>query len=324
MDDVQSIGGMPINQANAHTGPELVMRVGIPHKGGRLAFHAFEESYAAMVSANAFFDYKTHTFKIPKHTDLEMLDYALDSAGFTAVSNFQKKGRQRGIAGVFPWSYAQYIELANTLNPSWWAQPDLCCEPEIAGSQAEIDYRVNATATMLEATLRIVFKWQEQLAETECPLVIANMIRPPVPVIQGWSADDYKRSLELLMDVWQRWEPWIAPPALIGLGSVCRRDLHHPTHGLFAILAALEPIIPKGSHLHCFGVKGAAIRKIKMMKFIASSDSMGWDAGARIKAHKAGVSNTMLHRSNEMTAWMSKAQHAIMPQPGDQFRMELF
>lgn len=323
MHDVQSIGGMPINQVNAFLPKELTMRVGIPHRGGRLAVHAFNNDFPAMVSANAFFDNKIGAFKIPEYTDLDMLDLALDSAGFTAVLNFQRKGPQSGIAGVFPWTYEQYVELACTLRPQWWSAPDICCEPEIASSQIEIDYRVNATATLLEGTLRVLYAWQEKLSKTENARTIANMSFPCTPILQGWSVSDYLRSLDLLEAIWSRWEPWLAPPTLIGLGSVCRRDLRHPTHGLYAILAALEGRLPKGSRLHLFGVKGACLNEIRTMDWIASADSMAYDYGARIQAYRTGVSNTYDHRSKAMSTWMSKAAQMMKPTPGDQLRLNL-
>lgn len=316
--------GMPVHQKNAHLGEELVMRVGIPHKGGRLSFHAFNESYPVMVSASAFWNPNAGVFSVPEATNLTELDMALDSAGFTAMLNWKAKGRQAGMAGVFPWTYAQYCELASTLSPAWWSQPDMCCEPEICTDQAMIDYRIDATATLLEGTLRLVYAWQNELARDCSPSTVASMIKPPVPVLQGWSASDYLRSLDLLMNVWERWQPWLALPSLIGLGSVCRRTLKHPTHGLLAILAALEGNLPHSSKLHMFGVKGSVLSNLKMLDWVGSVDSMAYDYGARVKAHKAGHSNTMAHRSKEMTDWMSAAARRIQPAAGDQFRLELF
>ncbi|MGF6727607.1 hypothetical protein P3T43_006999 [Paraburkholderia sp. GAS41] len=42
--------GMPNLQTNANMSGEFVMRVGIPHTSGKLAFHAFNHGYAAMVT----------------------------------------------------------------------------------------------------------------------------------------------------------------------------------------------------------------------------------------------------------------------------------
>lgn len=324
MNFVREAPGMPVGVKNAQLGDDLVMRVGIPHKGGRLAFHAFNEAYPVMVSANAFWNPVSQSFSIPEATDLTELDLALDSAGYTAMKLWQTKGTQAGMAGVFPWTYEQYVEFASLMNPAWWSQPDMCCEPEIASNQAEIDYRIDATATLLEGTLRLVYEWQNELAKTCSPDTVSSLIRPPVPVLQGWSSSDYQRSLDLMMAVWERWQPWLDVPSLIGIGSVCRRTLKHPTHGLHAILAGLEGTLPTGSRLHLFGVKGAVLSELKMLPQIGSADSMAYDFGARIKAHRTGISNTIEHRSTEMTAWMRAAANRMMPKAGDQFRLGLF
>lgn len=314
---------LPREQVNAVLSDSLQMRIGIPHKGGRLAFHAFNEDYPAMVSANAFWNRGKGRFQVPEATDLQELDFALDSGGFTAMQLWKRLGRQSGMAGIFPWTYSQYLELVSDLNPAWYSQPDLCVERELVTSQEETDYRINATATLLEGVLRVVYDWQCELAKTCSPSVVANMVRPPVPVLQGWTADDYLRSLDLMQEVWSRWQPWLADPVLIGIGSVCRRDLHHPKFGLFAILSALEGRIPPGAKVHLFGVKGTCLSKIKMMDWIASADSMAYDFQSRIQSRKEGVSNTVLRRSAEMSQWMQRATRQLAPCAGDQFRLAL-
>lgn len=317
----ESPRGMPTHQANAHPADGLTMRVGIPHRGGRLAFHAFERGYPAMVSCNAFWNPATSSFKVPEATDLTECDFALDSAGFTAIRLWQQKGTQAGMAGVYPWTCAQYLEFACTIGATWYSQPDLCCEPELSASPAEIDYRIRATATLLEATLQQLYAWQNQLARTSPARVVANMLRPPVPVIQGWARDHYLHSLDLLMQVWTRWQPWLDAPALIGVGSVCRRSLHHPTHGLLAVLAALEGRLPHGARLHMYGVKGAALPHLRVRPWVASADSMAFDVSARLDALKAGRSNTVAHRAQVMSRWMDGADQLCQPAPGDQHRL---
>ncbi|MBB5510622.1 deazapurine DNA modification protein DpdA family protein [Paraburkholderia atlantica] len=313
--------GMPVRQRNAHVDEGLLVRVGIPHSGGRLAYHAFNEGYAGMVSASAFWNPKTGRFRIPEATDLTEMDFALDSAGFTAMRLFQLKGRQRGIAGVYPWTMEQFVELAAFSGATWVSQPDLCCEPEIAPDQAAIDYRINATATLLEGMLRVVYAWQDELSKTMSAREVQNAVRIPVPVAQGWSVDDFRRSIDLMMQVWERWMPWIAPPVLIGLGSVCRRHLTDPRHGLFAILEGLEGHLPAGVGVHLFGVKGLALARVKMYPWVASVDSMAGDFAARVKARQAGISNTIAHRAAEMNRWMAAASRRAAPATGDQFRL---
>lgn len=286
----------------------MIVRVGLPHRGGKLAFHAFNQGYPAMVSANAFWN--GGAFVLPAASDIEELDFALDSAGYTAMKNWQAKGPQAGIGGVFPWSYAQYIELALLLNPRWWSQPDLCCEPEIARNQGEIDYRIRATATFLEGTLQVVHDWSAAAGMSWAR---------PMPIIQGWSVDDYLRSLDLTLEVWGRWSS--APPPLIGVGSVCRRNLTHPSHGLLSIISALELHLPSSSRLHLFGVKGSALSTLKTFPCVASVDSMAYDFGARVKSRLTGTSNNLAHRCAEMSSWLSAANHRIEPTSGDQLRL---
>lgn len=316
--------GLPMEQVNANLSEGLVMRVGIPEKSGRLPFHAFQCDYPTMVSANAFWDDKARMFKFPQATDLTETDFAMDSAGFTAVMNFQRKGTQRGMCGVYPWNFHEYIEFATSCGSSWWSAPDLCCEPQVASDREQVRYRVQATATMLEGCLRILWNWQNEMANRGfSPIEIANQLKPCVPILQGYRVEDYLESLELTMEVWERWTPWLAMPKLIGLGSVCRRDLRDREHGLFTILAALEGRLPKGSRLHCFGVKGLALDELKMMPDIASVDSMAYDYSARSKAFHGRFSNSVSHRAEEMTAWMTKANERLRPSAGDQFRLEL-
>jgi len=46
------------------------------------------------------------------------------------------------------------------------------------------------------------------------------------------------------------------------------------------------------------------------MDFIASTDSMASNFGSRVKAHKAGVSNSMERRTKEMSVWMRLQREA--------------
>lgn len=262
-----------------------------------------------MVSASAFWNARAQRFDIPQATSLSEVDLALDSAGFTAVKLWQSKGKQAGMAGVYPWTCAQYLELVSELGVSWWSAPDLCCEPSVAPHADEVTWRVRATATLLEHTLRTLRSWHLQLgAQGWSPSMLANTLPPPVPILQGWTAQDYLHSLNLTMQVWQRWQPWLAAPALIGVGSVCRRDIHHPTHGLLAILRAIHPHLPAGARLHLFGVKGPLLSQLRDLPWIASVDSMAFDFSARMNARKAARSNTMEGRCQEMSRWMGAAR----------------
>lgn len=304
---------MPAGQVNAHLSKNFEMRVGVPHRSGSLAFQAFESDYKVMVSAAAFWLADKQKFHMPEATDLTETDFALDSAGFSAVKIWGNKGKQRGMAGIYPWTIGEYLEFASIAGPSWYSQPDLCTENEVAKNREEVEYRIRATATLLEGLLRTLYAWQDELARTCNSTTVANMLRPCVPVLQGRTIADYRMSMELMLEVWSRFEPWLSPPALIGVGSMCRRHVMDPEQGLLAILEGIKDYVPKGSKLHVFGAKGTALTHLAQMDFVMSSDSMAWDYSTRMSAVKAGVSNSMERRKSGMTEWMQAAMARIAP-----------
>jgi hypothetical protein len=174
---------------------------------------------------------------------------------------------------------------------------------------------------LLEGCLRILYEWSNEQAKTSSNEVVRSLIRPPVPVVQGWRAADYQRSLDLKLAVWERWRGWLAPPDLVGVGLVCRRDIHHPQYGLHAIIACLEGRAPRETRHHLFGVKGSVIEQLKMMPHVASTDSMAYDYGARRKAHAEGRTNSIELRTASMSRWMANALIKSAPAAGDQFRL---
>jgi len=307
-------------QPNARLGPQTAavqVRVGVPHRGGRLPIACWRRGYPVMVSAAAFWDRKKRRMLIPTVTPLWDCDVVLDSAGFTAMQGFARRETPtQGIAGIYPWTLEDYLVLASSLGGclSWYAQPDFCCEPEIASDQETRTWRVRATATLLEANLRTVAEWQHAYYEgcrsdgrsiEAAERVARDLLSPPVPVLQGWTADDYRESCDLLAEVWERWEG-LYGLALVGVGSVCRRGLTDPIHGIEAILRAIEDRLPSGARLHLFGVKGAALRALTGHPRVASVDSMAYDFAARREALVNQHSNSMSHRIDALDRWMSK------------------
>lgn len=93
----------------------------------------------------------------------------------------------------------------------------------------------------------------------------------------------------------------------MGVGSICRRSMTHPQHGLRAVLQRLDVVWPRGTRAHFFGVKGTALRDLQALAWVASADSMAYDFGARIDARKRSISNSTGHRCAQMDAWMGKA-----------------
>lgn len=177
----------------------------------------------------------------------------------------------------YEWSVEQYVELAAAYEWSWWAQMDCCCEPEIASDAIARLFRLAETSRLYRAC--------ERAAEI-------RGVNPPMPVLQGWTVDDYRRSVDLL-----GFSSW---PRLVGLGSVCRRSVGGPD-GIIAIVDALDRELPVGVEMHLFGVKGKALDVLHGHSRIRSVDSMAWDMAARRK-YRTG--RTMARRIEEMDRWL--------------------
>jgi hypothetical protein len=182
------------------------------------------------------------------------LDVALDSGGFVAMIKY----------GRFRFGCLDYAQLAAAMQPTWWAQMDYCCEPEIASNPGSVAQRIDMTAKGLE--------------NCESAARDTGAIQPMI-VLQGWSPDDYCRG-----PIYDRHFEW---PSLVGVGSVCRRNIYGKD-GLLAVLAAIDQVLPPHVKLHFFGVKGAALDAIGSHPRFASMDSSAWNYDARrIKGRKS-------------------------------------
>ncbi|TXL70119.1 hypothetical protein FHP25_35955 [Vineibacter terrae] len=231
-----------------------------------------------LVSANAFRRRDGAGFKLPRPDTFSGCDVALDSAGFVAMLRY----------GGYPWSVRDYVRLAGAFPWAWWAAMDYCCEPQIARDPAEVARRIALTARMLKGC-------QEEAARAG--------VRHPLPVLQGWHADDYLRCFDHMSA--------LPLPDVMGLGSVCRRHLGG-TDGVLHILSRLDRELPRGKTLHLFGVKGTAISELAGHPRVHSVDSMAWDAAAR--REKAG-SCTVDHRSTHLCRWYeAQRRHLARPQ----------
>lgn len=255
----------------------MIIRLGLPKTTGALPHAAFLLDAPVLVSAMSMWDHATSRFREPGEA-IGDLDVALDSAGFTAIARF----------GGYPWTVADYVELAGLHSWTWWAQMDLCCEPEVAADAAEILRRIETTAYLLRACRRRAAALRG---------AGADWLADPMPVVQGWTPDDYERSADLAAEELGTW------PSLVGVGSVCRRHLGGPA-GLGAVLERLHRVLPPHVGLHLFGVKGSALRSLERHPRLASTDSQAWGVEARQSARKAGTPCTIARKVDAMTAWL--------------------
>lgn len=229
----------------------MKLRVGIDGRRSSLLNKAKELGAPILVSANSLWNYRKGTFSTYKK--YEGHDMALDSGGFVAMKRY----------GGYRWTIDQYCDLARALAPTWWAQMDFCCEPEVAQDRGEVFKRIDHTVEHLMT----------------CQAVAGAMgIKQPMPVLQGWHPEDYCSG--------PIYDPGYAWPELVGIGSVCRRQLRGPD-GILAVMAALDAKVPAGVKFHLFGVKGPAITKVNQEypNRLESTDSMAWRMGHRWAIH---------------------------------------
>lgn len=229
-----------------------------------------------MVSANSIWNPAAGRFS-NAWRKLAGLDVHLDSGGFVAMKRY----------GGFRFSPEEYVNLAAEMKPAWWAQMDLCCEPEVASDRAEVFRRIDQSA----ANLR------------ECRAIAEEAgAAPPLIVLQGWMPDDYVSGPAFD-------DPDFVWPDVVGIGSVCRRSLHGED-GILAVMEKLDERLPEHVKFHLFGVKSQAAEALRAHPRIESVDSMAWSVRARVIAREAEVPCDNEHRAEVMAAWL-KAQREL-------------
>lgn len=174
--------------------------------------------------------------------------WALDSGGFTELSTPPHR-----------WNFTprQYVAAVRRYRDeigrlAWAAPMDYMCEPHVlAGTGKTVAVHQYRTVTNLL-----------QLRDLAPDL-------PFVPVLQGWTVDDYLRCA----DLYESMGVDLAAEPLVGVGSVCRRQ--DTTAGALIV----GNLAHRGYRLHGFGVKLAGLATYGAA--LASSDSMAWSFGGR-------------------------------------------
>lgn len=183
------------------------------------------------------------------------VEWALDSGGFTELSMY----------GKWQTSASQYIDeiygYETRIGRLAWAAPqDWMCEPAI----------LNQTGLTVD---------DHQWATVDNYLLLRSLAKlhglhtPIVPVLQGWTLDDYHYCWEMYD---QAGIDLLAEP-LVGLGSVCRRQNTDEIHEIASYF------YETGMRLHGFGVKTRGFKRYAWA--LESADSMAWSYRAR----RAGV-----------------------------------
>jgi len=181
-------------------------------------------------------------------------NWALDSGGFTEL---RLHGRWRTTPAVYVAAVQRYCDEIGRLE--WAAPQDWMCEP-----------------FMLAKTGLMIAEHQARTVANYLELRSLAPDLPFVPVLQGWSRDDYHRCVEL----YQRAGIDLAAAPLVGVGSVCRRQATGEIEAIVHSLASL------GIRLHGFGVKAGGLARYA--DCLVSADSLAWSFEARRAAPLAG------------------------------------
>jgi hypothetical protein len=184
--------------------------------------------------------------------------WALDSGGFSELSLF---GEWRTTEAEYVAAIRRYQAEIGWLD--FAAPQDWMCEPWIVGKTG--------------------LSVPEHQART-----VANYLRlrdaapdlPIIPVLQGWTLEDYRRCVDLYGQAGVDLASVPGTPGSggkrfcrVGLGSVCRRNTVAFVEDLVAELH------DEGVQLHGFGLKLSGLRLFGHQ--LASADSMAWSYAAR-------------------------------------------
>lgn len=174
--------------------------------------------------------------------------YAIDSGAYTEIRDH----------GTWRWSEDEYgglvYRLMDDCGMPWFVAPlDWPCEPRVVA-------RSGATVT----------EHQEWTLDSYRYLTREFPAAPWVPVVTGWSLEDYERHDTM----YRRAGIDLAAQRLVGLGSVCRRG------SVKQIGVIAQTFAERGYRLHGFGLKISALRVYG--RYFASADSLAWSLESRI------------------------------------------
>jgi hypothetical protein len=100
---------------------------------------------------------------------------------------------------------------------------------------------------------------------------------PIIPVLQGWTPEDYTRHLTAYGNR-------IRPGMWVGVGSICKRQARPAV--VATVLRAIKELRPD-LLLHGFGVKLTSLKDADVRKLLETADSTAWSYAARKQGRNA-------------------------------------
>jgi hypothetical protein len=208
--------------------------------------------------------------------------WALDSGGFTQLQQYGSWDH-----GPTPVEYAARVRrYRDEIGRLLWAAPqDWMCEPIVIHGGTVAGIRFAGTRGHLDPDQVLT---DAELISEHQRRTVANLLQlreiapdlPFIPVLQGWTGEDYLRCVQLYRDAGVD----LAAENLVGVGSVCRRQA---TGEAAHIIAAIREAVP-GIRLHGFGIKTTGL--LRYGHLLASADSLAWSYAARREPALPGCS----------------------------------
>lgn len=181
-----------------------------------------------------------------------------DSGGFTQLQQFGS-WEDVPVVQFVEEARRDAVEVGNML---YCAPQDWMCEPIIISGGVVKGIRFVGTGLSVP-------EHQRRTVANYLDLVQRAPELPWLPVLQGWTLDDYLRCVEM----YERAGVFLAALPLVGVGTICRRQ---GTEEAARILGRLHA---EGLKLHAFGLKETGIPNVA--PFLTSSDSLAWSLAAR-------------------------------------------
>lgn len=243
----------------------------------KVAQHWWEHRVPLFVSRRTLMNRKT----LPEARS----SWALDSGGFTELDHPPH---------AWQTTVAEYVADVERFEREmghleWVAPMDWMCEPFILRKTG---------LTLREHQIRTVRNFYE------LRFWLGELV---VPVLQGWTLDDYFECWEM----YERHGIHLEEERIVGIGSVCRRQ------GTTKAGLIVRELAREGLRLHYFGAKVTGLDRFHDV--LASADSLAWSYQARREHPMAGCH----HKACSNCSRYALRWRARLLQRLDQLRLEV-
>jgi len=211
----------------------------------------------------------TRTLYVYRKMKPANIGWALDSGGFTELNMY-------GTWRTSPQQYIEYVyRYVNEIGLLEWAsQQDWMCEPFV-----------------LKKTGKTIEEHQQLTIDNFLTLRNTAPDLPFIPVLQGWTPDDYLRHVDMFAAAGVN----LTEEPRVGIGSVCRRANSNQ------MAKTIIRLHNDGLKLHGFGIKTLGLMKYGFA--LTSSDSLAWSYSAMYADGKMCHTEHNAKKCSNCMAW---------------------